>query len=620
MWSSRDKQLRQESGYGMYFFNLSGGEQVQITVSDVQYFMVFGIENLIDINSLPTNVYYDDVLKENDSSTEWGFTNTDYRTVAVYIGALSGHSPSASIVEIVGGYLSDKLDKNQGANNAGKILVINDYGEVVPIEQGDATSIDTQLSMMSENPVQNKAISSEIGEYKTESPVTVTTLDFGLYSSSNQLKSETGYKSHFFNAEGNEVIRFSADKAPIFAIVGFLDELDVSDLVSPLTYNELIYRVNSPSAHEEYIYYNSNGYKTFALYTGKPSAAVTVTVSVNTLNNFRSFFYQGSENNGTPVFVNADGMMDGSWDTFYQLGYDTDYSWYSLVNLTYDQLIIQCYEPMRTEMPYYITRQVIGRDQSDTYDIYAYTFEPDRYEQVIYLQSGVHPYEALGYVALARLMQKIAHAKSTDTVAAYLRFNCKIVVVPVVNVWGVMQSLASRTNKNSAGIDLNTDVMTLTQAENIAVTTFFESLNTNEPVSFAFDLHTTRNNSFGDYMGTFWSDCQNRQVGLGTLYTLARKNAVKRCQEYLTQYSLEPTEINILYAGNSTADTTYAYWWKSLNISGSTVEHGDKVWTDERYTALSAEKCLENYAVQLINHAMQKFVKTYGGKTSTYWN
>lgn len=134
LWSSRDKQLRQESGYGMYFFNLSGGEQVQITVSDVQHFMVFGIKNLININSLPTNVYYDDVLKENDSSTEWGFTNTDYRTVAVYIGGLSGHSPSASITENVIGNLSDKLDKNQGANNAGKILGIDDDGEVVPIE------------------------------------------------------------------------------------------------------------------------------------------------------------------------------------------------------------------------------------------------------------------------------------------------------------------------------------------------------------------------------------------------------------------------------------------------------------------------------------------------------
>lgn len=620
LWSTQNKRLHTENGYGMYFFNLSGGERIHITVSDNQLFMIFGINETININSLPSDVYYDDVVFNDDTLAEYTFVNSSYHTIAVYVGSLSGHTPVVTITQIIFGSIFDKLDKNQGVLNAGKPLVVGSDGNVVPGEKEESIVVDDGFDVASENPLQNKVITNEIGSFRSQVAVTITTADYGLYSASSQLKSESKYKSHFFHLGDGETVKIEAENAPIFAIIGFSANLDLENLTTPLTYDELIYRKDSPNTNEVYLYNNNKNYKTLVLYTGKAGTTVTVTVAVNKPSNFHSYFYQGTANVGSPVIVNGDGMIDGNWNTFYQLAYDTDYSWYQWVDLTYSQLLEQVYEPLRSEMPYYVSREVIGRDQSDTYDIYAYTFEPDRYEQVIYLQSGVHPYEALGYVTLARLMQKIAHSKSTDEMGAYLRYNCKIVVVPVVNVWGVMQSLNSRTNKNSANIDLNTDVMTLSQAENIAITTMFATLNQSEPVSFAFDLHTTRNNSFGDYMGTFWSDCENRQIGLQTLYTLARKNATQRSEEYLTQYNLAPTQLNILYAGNSTADTTYAYWWKTLNVSGSTVEHADIVWTPTRYTAKAAEKCLENYVLQIINHATMKFVKTYGGKTSEYWD
>lgn len=303
-----------------------------------------------------------------------------------------------------------------------------------------------------------------------------------------------------------------------------------------------------------------------------------------------------SKGNKVTLFENA----------FCAFAEDTDGSWYTNANLTYDQLIAQIYEPMRTAFPEYITREVIGKDQSNTYDIYAYTFEPDYYEQAIYLQAGVHPREAFGYIGLARLMQKIVYANPSDNEASYLRYNCKIVVVPVVNVWGVMQALNSRTDYNSANVNLNRDVIDATQAETQAVKALFTRENTATPFAFAFDYHTTVNNSYGDYMATIWLDRDNRNVAMQTVYNLARKNCKKRTSEYLSQYSLSETDLRLPYVGESTTDTTYAYWWKTLGVNGSTIEHSDFVWSADKYTADVAKICLECYATQLINHAYAK--------------
>ena len=306
---------------------------------------------------------------------------------------------------------------------------------------------------------------------------------------------------------------------------------------------------------------------------------------------------------GNPLAINQSGNVCVDWDTFYPFVDDTDGSWYTNANLTYDQLIAQIYEPMRTAFPEYITKEVIGKDQTGTYDIYAYIFRPDYYEQAIYLQSGVHPYEAFGYIGLARLMQKIVYANPADKEASYLRYNCKIVVVPVVNVWGVMQPLSARTSTNSENVNLNRDVFDETQAETTAVKNLFTRENALTPFAFAFDYHTTVNESYGDYMATIWLDCDNRNVAMQTVYNLARKNCKKRTSAYLNRYGLSNTDLRLPYVGESTTKTTYAYWWKTLGVNGSTIEHSDNVWADSKYTADVAKICIENYATQLINHA-----------------
>ena len=281
---------------------------------------------------------------------------------------------------------------------------------------------------------------------------------------------------------------------------------------------------------------------------------------------------------------------------------------------TSDQLIANVYEPLRASNPYYISRSVIGKDASGTYDIYQYTFEPDYYEQTIYLQSGVHARETDAYITLAKMMQMICNDYEGDEELSYLRFGCKIVVVPIVNVWGVSNApYGSRGDVNANGKNLNRDLRpTLKpvyngQAETIAVKNLVKQIMQTDTISFAFDLHTTVNNSYGDYMLTVWTGSKNEIIAKRALYMLARMNATRRLSSYLTEYNLNQHELRLPYVGGSDNAGTYAEWFNTLGIPCATIEHSDYVFDTERCTVTTTSLCLQNFFTQLINHAEAKF-------------
>ena len=79
----------------------------------------------------------------------------------------------AADAKAVGDALTTKLDKNQGADNAGKILGIGEDGIVVPQDKpaGGSVTVDDALSSTSENPVQNKVVTAALAE-KITAPTT----------------------------------------------------------------------------------------------------------------------------------------------------------------------------------------------------------------------------------------------------------------------------------------------------------------------------------------------------------------------------------------------------------------------------------------------------------------
>lgn len=136
-----------------------------------------------------------------------------------------------------------------------------------------------------------------------------------------------------------------------------------------------------------------------------------------------------------------------------------------------DQVLENLYEPVRQRHPEYITREVIGKDQSGKYDMYAYIYAPENYETTMFLNGGTHGDEQTAYFALAKVMELIADAKPEDNLLYTLRHKVRFVVVPILNVWSVSES---HIRYNSSGVDLNRDFGDLSQQESKNLMAFFE--------------------------------------------------------------------------------------------------------------------------------------------------
>ncbi|HEX8684766.1 MAG TPA: M14 family metallopeptidase [Ardenticatenaceae bacterium] len=121
------------------------------------------------------------------------------------------------------------------------------------------------------------------------------------------------------------------------------------------------------------------------------------------------------------------------------------------------QFIENFWEPLRLENPDYITRAVLGRDASDTHDIYAYSFTPPEYEKTFLITANLHGYEILGQMAMYRFMDHLVHDYAASQQLSYLRERVRFIVVPMVNPWGVDQRV--RHNVNAVDINRNFDYL-----------------------------------------------------------------------------------------------------------------------------------------------------------------
>lgn len=100
------------------------------------------------------------------------------------------------------------------------------------------------------------------------------------------------------------------------------------------------------------------------------------------------------------------------------------------------------------KFPSYISKEILGKDQSNTYNIPCYTLEPSRYNKTILLFSGVR---GLSQTPASMLMQTVkAIVENKDGQYGDLRYNTKIVVIPALNMYGLMNSQVG----NSRGVEL----------------------------------------------------------------------------------------------------------------------------------------------------------------------
>jgi Zinc carboxypeptidase len=122
-------------------------------------------------------------------------------------------------------------------------------------------------------------------------------------------------------------------------------------------------------------------------------------------------------------------------------------------NMKPDDYINNYFEPIRLAHPEYITRTLLGKDTSGTYDIWRYELTPKDYSKTIIISSVLHGGEVMGMLSMIRFLYYLTEEYEKYPAIAYIRENVRIIYIPIVNPWGLAQQ--PRVRHNSNGVDIN---------------------------------------------------------------------------------------------------------------------------------------------------------------------
>lgn len=126
-------------------------------------------------------------------------------------------------------------------------------------------------------------------------------------------------------------------------------------------------------------------------------------------------------------------------------------------DLGQDEFRKQMIDPLVLTAPNYVKINLLGKDTSNTYDIYEYVFEPYNYTQTILLTAGVHGRETVPVYSLYRFMHYLINEPDIHPYIRYIRDNVRVCIIPVVNPWGGSQLPKVYGNVNDSSITRNVD-------------------------------------------------------------------------------------------------------------------------------------------------------------------
>ncbi|HFI0021333.1 TPA: M14 family metallopeptidase [Streptococcus suis] len=140
-------------------------------------------------------------------------------------------------------------------------------------------------------------------------------------------------------------------------------------------------------------------------------------------------------------------------------------------NFLFDLKVEKVYQWMDALMdaePGYITKEILGKDQSGTYDILSYTFRPENIFQAnnmekmakyptILITLGTHGNgndagdKPQMHIAALQFLGDLVRSWQGNDALSYIRNNVILKVIPVVNPWGI----DNKSRRNSRQVDIN---------------------------------------------------------------------------------------------------------------------------------------------------------------------
>ena len=260
---------------------------------------------------------------------------------------------------------------------------------------------------------------------------------------------------------------------------------------------------------------------------------------------------------------------------------------------TSDEVLEHIYEPMRKSNPDYVSRQWIGKDETGKFDMWAYIFEPQDYEQVLFITGGIHAAEMDGYLGLARFFEYLVSSDGSHQGLEYLRRKVKIVLIPVVNVGSAS---CEHKRENLKGIDLNRDFEGRTQAETMNVIWLFRQYE--KQLAAAIDFHTSLSKTLDLYY-QFQIQSDAAPCWLKT---------INHIYEYLKGRGLtnEPTDLSYIPGKYDKSDKfLQGYFYNHFGVPTLVAEHHHHRWYP-MHSAEGMQLAVDFYGNFIIQTALAK--------------
>lgn len=122
------------------------------------------------------------------------------------------------------------------------------------------------------------------------------------------------------------------------------------------------------------------------------------------------------------------------------------------------------YDQLVNENPDYITKKILGKDESGLYDIWELKLSPQQMDDSrvgkkipkIIMTCGIHGSEDMGVLSLLNMVKAICNDWKNDGLLEYLRFNVEFVFIPLLVPWGYVNR--SGRNVNNVNIQRNFEI------------------------------------------------------------------------------------------------------------------------------------------------------------------
>lgn len=266
-----------------------------------------------------------------------------------------------------------------------------------------------------------------------------------------------------------------------------------------------------------------------------------------------------------------------------------------------DETIENYFEPMRLDNPDYITRTLLGQDQSGQFDIWRYHFTPQNYTKTIIINTCIHGGEVTTLIAMLRFLHYLVYEWEKYPALAEIRESVRIIYIPFANPWGVNHGVGERTRYNSRGVDLNRN-FDYRWDEFEGDEPFGQNYKGEAPFS-EVETQYIRDTlaEFSDAVAYF--DLHNTGSPLFDYYVPVPENSAYRTYDKLIAYFTRDIDDPDVHYPRSINPSAPNYAYHSLGIVSSGPEWCDRRFGEVTFDSTEITKALEWFANIFIEHS-----------------